>query len=167
MKGRAAVGTLVVALALAAWQQAASGSDMAAGVAAFKKGDYATARMEFEGLAYEGQAAAQANLALMYAKGYGVNIDEAAAVRWYQMAAEQGQAAAQNNLASMYLAGEGVRKDPVLGFMWLLLAKEGRSAAAVQSVGDLERQLSPRQIELGHSLAALWKQKIALEAQAK
>ena len=52
--------------------------------------------------AEQGDASAQYNLGVMYAKGRGVLKDEAEAVRWYRLAAEQGDAYAQNNLGVMY-----------------------------------------------------------------
>ena len=52
--------------------------------------------------AEDGNAQAQFNLGLMYAKGKGVLKDTAKAVEWYQKAAAQGDAQAQFNLGQMY-----------------------------------------------------------------
>ncbi len=65
------------------------------GVAAYKRGDYATALHEFRRLAEQGDAKAQFMLGTMYRKGLGVPQDHARAARWYRKAAEQGVAKAQ------------------------------------------------------------------------
>ncbi len=72
------------------------------GVAAYKRGDYATALEELRPLAEQGDAKAQFYLGAMYAKGKGVPQDYAEAVKWYRKAAAQGLAEAQNNLDLMY-----------------------------------------------------------------
>ncbi len=63
MKRVTAFGVLLVVLAASAW----AGLDE--GVAAFKRGDYATALREFRVLAAQGDADAQFNLGTMYEKG--------------------------------------------------------------------------------------------------
>ncbi len=102
-----AFAVLLVVLAAPAW----AGFDE--GVAAYDRGDYATALRELRPLAEQGDAAAQYNLGGMYYGGYGVPQDYAEAVKWYRKAAEQGHALAQNNLAFMYYAGQGVTRDYV------------------------------------------------------
>lgn len=63
--------------------------DLDAGVAAYGRGDYATAYREFRVLAAQGNAEAQHNLGLMYESGRGVTQDYREAVRWYRLSAEQ------------------------------------------------------------------------------
>ena len=55
--------------------------------------------------AQQGDAKAQSNLGVMYAKGEGVPEDDTQAVSWYRKAAQQGQAEAQHNLGVMYYLG--------------------------------------------------------------
>ncbi len=86
-------------------------ADFQDGVAAYYRGDYATALREFRPLARQGNAAAQVILGIMYGKGQGVTQDYAEALKWYRMAAVQGYAAAQNNLGLMYRNGQGVTQD--------------------------------------------------------
>lgn len=86
-------------------------ADFQAGVAAYRDGDFETARLEFEALAQEGVAQAQHNLGVMHEEGAGVPRDARAAAKWYRMAAEKGYPLSQNNLASLYEAGEGVPHD--------------------------------------------------------
>ncbi len=70
-------------------------ADFNPGVAAYKRGDYATALRELRPLAEQGHASAQFNLGLMYNNGLGVPQDYAEALQWYRKAAEQGHATAQ------------------------------------------------------------------------
>ncbi len=59
------------------------------GVAAYDRGDYATALKEYRPLAEQGHAAAQYNLGLMYANGKGVPQDFIQAHMWLNLAAAQ------------------------------------------------------------------------------
>ena len=82
----------IVALALLA---TLSGASVAAGqtfdeaVAAYDRGDYATAVRGFLVHAEQGDATAQYKLGVMYNYGWGVPEDHAEAVRWYRLAAKQ------------------------------------------------------------------------------
>jgi TPR repeat protein len=66
------------------WPWLAYSADFDAGVAAYNKGDYATAMREWRPLAEAGDASAQYNLGVMYANGEGVPEDDAEAVKWYR-----------------------------------------------------------------------------------
>ena len=83
-------------------------ADFEMGMAAFNNGDYAIARREFQSLARQGDARAQAQLGLMYFKGRGMALDHKKAKFWYHKAAEQGLAQAQYKLGFMYEKGLGV-----------------------------------------------------------
>ena len=96
------------------------------GVAAYNRGDYATALKEFRPLAEQGHAIAQFNLGYMYLKGQGVTQDYAEAVKWFRLAAEQGDADAQFNLGVMYNNGYGVTQDYAEAVKWFRLAAEPR-----------------------------------------
>ncbi len=54
------------------------------GVAAYKRGDYATALREFRPLAERGDAKAQYGLGVMYLNGQGVPQDSAEVVKWHR-----------------------------------------------------------------------------------
>src|SRR6266852_2147310 len=99
---------LVLSLSLAVPVAAGPFED---GVAAYKRGDYATALRLWRPLAEQGAADAQFVLAAMYDKGQGVRQDYTEAVKWYRKAAEQGDDTAQFNLGGMYEKGHGVRQD--------------------------------------------------------
>ncbi len=59
-------------------------------MAAYQRGDYATALREWRPLAEQGNTEAQYGLGVMYDKGRGVPRDHAEALQWYRKAAEQG-----------------------------------------------------------------------------
>ena len=101
-----------------------SSADYATGLNAYKKGDYKTALMEWQPLAEKGLSEAQYNLAGMFAKGYGVVVDDERAVYWYKKSAEQGYPKAQHNLALMYLMGTGAPQSYEKAKHWLQLSYE-------------------------------------------
>src|SRR5436305_327733 len=111
-----------VVLVFLAWFAAPASADLDIGVAAYNRGDYATALRELKPLAEKGMAPAQFNLGDMYLFGKGVPQDDKEALRWYRLAAEQGHPRAQFNLGSRYATGDGVRQDYVKAYMWLSLA---------------------------------------------
>lgn len=65
-------------------------ADFDRGLAAYKRGDYATAYREFRAEADQGSASAQFNVALMYQNGRGVAQNDVEAVRWYRRAQSWG-----------------------------------------------------------------------------
>ena len=67
-------------------------------VAAYERGDYATAIRGFRVHAEQGHVEAQVSLGAMYAIGLGVPQDDAETAKWYRKAAEQGHAKAQSRL---------------------------------------------------------------------
>ncbi len=77
----------------------------------------------------QGDAIAESNLGIMYAKGQGVPKDYAEAAKWFRLAADQGDAA-QSNLGAMYANGHGVPQDYVQAHMWLNVAASGYLAHA-------------------------------------
>ena len=68
-------------------------------VAAYERGDYATAIRGFRKAADQGNAASQVNLGHAYAEGRGAPQDYQEALKWYRKAAEQGYVPAQVHLA--------------------------------------------------------------------
>ena len=86
-------------------------------------------------LANEGDACAQNNLGLMYAKGRGVARSDEKAVEWVLKAAEQGLARAQCNLGDMYDNGTGVEQSNEKAREWYLKAAEQGLARAQRNLG--------------------------------
>ena len=64
-------------------------------MAAYARGDYATALRLLRPLAEQGDAQAQYNLGVLYDNGQGVPKNDAEAMKWYRMAADQGEAEAR------------------------------------------------------------------------
>jgi TPR repeat protein len=95
---------------------------LAAGRAAYARGDYVGAARLLGSAAARGNAAAQALLGFMYANGQGVPQGYDAATYWYRLAAEQGDTTAQYLLGLMYDKGFGVPLNEVAAHMWLNLA---------------------------------------------
>ena len=60
----------------------------------------------------------------MFAKGYGVVMDEKKSFEGYKKAAEQGHSKAQYNLGVMYIIGSGAPKSLSDAKHWLNLAYE-------------------------------------------
>ena len=106
-------------------------ADLARGLAAVDRQDWAAALAEFRPLAEQGDPAAEANLGNLYMKGYGVEQDYNAAFRWYLRAAEQGNSVAQGKLGLLHYYGLGVREDHEAAAHWFLdAAKNGDVDAA-------------------------------------
>lgn len=85
--------------------------------------------------AVQGDACAQSNLGLMYAKGEGVPENNQEAGRWFRLAAKQGNAQAQFNLGLMYNKGVGVPESDVEASKWFQLAADQGHAEAQFNLG--------------------------------
>ena len=133
-------------------------------MAAYYRGDYATALREWRPLAEQGNAEAQFNLGVMYSNGYGVPQDDAEAARWYRKAAEQGVAEAQFLLGFMYRDGHGVPQDYAQAHKWYNLAAfrfpPGEDHdRAVKDSNIVGICMTPAQISEAQKLAREWKPK--------
>jgi uncharacterized protein len=106
-------------------------------LAAYNRGDYATALRLWRPLADQGNASAQISLGLMYANGHGVPQDYAEVVKWYRKAADRGNAAAQINLGLMYANGHGVPQDYAEAVKWYRKAADRGNAAAQNNLGTM------------------------------
>ncbi len=129
MKRVALAVALLIALATP------SQADFQDGLAAYWRGDYATALQEFKPLAEQGDAGVQFILGVMYQKGQGVPQDYAEAMKWFLKAAEQGDAGAQFNLGFMYAKGQGVPQDYAEAIKWYQKAAEQGDASAQNNLG--------------------------------
>jgi len=116
---------------------AASAQDFKDGVAAAKRGDFGEARAVWTALAEAGDPASQYNLAMLYARGDGVEADLAAAARWFRKAAEQGQVEAQARLGGMYAHGLGVEQDYAEAARWFTRAAEQHHKISQYELGVL------------------------------
>ncbi len=121
--GLALVAALCAGFTLGLTAPAWAGLDE--GMAAYNRGDYATALREWRPLAEQGVAEAQSRLGFMYTFGEGVSQDHAEAVKWFRKAAEQGHADAQYRLGFAYqYSSRGVPKDDTEAAKWYRKAAE-------------------------------------------
>jgi uncharacterized protein len=86
-------------------------------------------------LADQGDAAAQHNLGVLYARGEAVPRDYAEAAKWYFKAAAQGHARAQSRLGNLHYWGKGVRQDFVAASQWYRKAAEQGEPNAQTNLG--------------------------------
>ena len=130
IRRRIFLATLVMTFASLGWS-----ADLAKGQEAYNSGDYQTALTEWQPLAEEGNADGQFGMALLYANGFGVSLDDDQALKWYRLAADQGHAEAQCNLAVMHANGWGVPQSDEEAFKWYSLAAEQGVTPAQISLG--------------------------------
>jgi TPR repeat protein len=134
-------------------------ADLAKGLAAVERQDWASALAEFKPLAERGDSDAEVNLGNLYMKGYGVEQDYRAAFRWYLKAAEQGQPVAQGKLGLMHYYGLGMHENHEEAARWFQeAARNGDPDAAsvlasLYAVGD-GVELDRPEAYLWYSLAA-------------
>jgi TPR repeat protein len=106
---------------------------------AVARGDYNAAAAALRPPADAGNAEAQYQYAMLYARGLGLRPSDALAASWMRRAADQGHAAAQYELGRMYLSGHGVPDDRREAIAWLTRAAN----AGHQPATLLLRQLRP------------------------
>lgn len=87
--------------------------------------------------ASSGDAAAQIQLADLYATGGATKPDYKQAAAWYRKAAEQNNTAAQVHLADLYRDGRGVPRDMAQATDWYRKAAELGDASAQGTLGIL------------------------------
>ena len=100
--------------------------DFEAGMAAYKRGDYAMALREWLPLAEQGNEKAQAVLGGMYYMGRGVQQDDVNAAMWLDLAARQGDqsAARLRNHAISEMTPDQIAEAERLAREWM--EKQGR-----------------------------------------
>ena len=108
---------------------------MGKGWEAYLSGDFKTALAEWTPLAEQGEAEAQADLALLYQKGKGVSQSYKMALKWYTKAAEQGFHIAQGELGLMYEYGEGVPSNYKTAVKWYSRAAEQGNSNSQANLG--------------------------------
>jgi TPR repeat protein len=120
-------------------------------LAAFRRGDYATAYRLTLPAAQAGDRDAEYNMGILYKKGLGVRRDDAQAAMWYRRAALHGSTTAANDLALAYASGEGVPRDYVQSYVWLTRAAHSAGSsqdrnAVLANRRSLTAQMSPAQL---------------------
>ncbi len=163
LAGLALVSALCAGFTLGLTAPACAGWDE--GLAAYQRGDYATALREIRPLAEQGDDQAQYYLGSMYHYGQGVPQGYAEAVKLYRKAAEQGYANAQNTLGFMYASGRGVPQDDAEAMEWYRKAAEQGYAPAQYNIGFLYRK--GRGVPQDYAEAMKWYRKAAEQGHAK
>jgi len=130
-----AVRALVFVLAIAWGSSVAMADPYEDAVAAYQRGDFATALRLWHPLAAQGNSNAAYVLGMMYDDGMGVAPDAQAAAQWYRQAAEQGNAWAQYALGAKYITGDGVALSYQEAAKWTALAAAQGHAGAQRSLG--------------------------------
>jgi hypothetical protein len=153
---------ILIRLALVALVSLAVAGPVAAGpledgLAAHGRGDYPMAMRLWRPLADQGNADAQNNLGVMYARGQGVPQDYAAAASWYQKAADHGHPEAANNLGVMYANGRGVPQDYVTAQIWFYLAAERGNSDAEKNKTTFAAKMTSAQIWEAVKRVAAWR----------
>ncbi len=126
-----------VALLLALTAYSGFTADYDKGFNAYSEGDFATALSEWQPLAEQGDPDGQFGLGLLYANGWGVDLNDDEALKWYGLAVEQGHAEAAYNLAVMCANGWGVPQSDDEAFKWYSIAAERGFTTAQISLGKM------------------------------
>jgi hypothetical protein len=108
----------------------------------------------YRAAAAQGLAAAQNNLALLYARGRGVSLNPVMATEMWHVAAAAGYPLAQFNLALAYEQGFGVPRDYDLAARWYAEAGNRGVGDAAFALSELYR--AGRGVPKHDELAKLW-----------
>ena len=122
-------------------------------LAAYNRGDYATALRLWKPLATRGDSWAQANIGTMYNYGNGVAQDHKEAVRWYRLAAVQGNELGQLNLGASYFTGRGITQDYVRAYMWWNLSLANGYSIATEKLNTVAGKMTHAQIAQAKEMA--------------
>jgi TPR repeat protein len=109
---------------------------------------------EVRAKAEAGDAAAQAQLGRLYAKGEGVTNSYAEAAKWYRRSADQGNSDGQFGLGELYEAGRGVNQDPNEAVKYYRLAADQGNVGAQYTLGFSYE--AGRGVPKDHIQAAKW-----------
>ena len=127
---RALFAVMLVLFASVTWA-----GDFKKGWSAYSSSDYATALAEWQDLAEAGDRNACYGMGLLYGNGFGVDMNDELALKFYGLAAAKGHAEAQNNLGVMHQNGWGVPLNEEEGMKWFRLAAEQGITGAQMALG--------------------------------
>jgi uncharacterized protein len=148
------IGALVLACLIALFNQAATADELTDALIRYAVRDYARAIELLTPLADRGDAVAQMQLGLIYARGEGVARDDTAAIDWLTRAAEQGQSEAQFELGIMHRDGSGTPIDGKLAIHWFERAAERGAPHAFNAIGEM--YLGHQDIAQDYEMALIW-----------
>lgn len=112
-------------------------ADMAAGIAAYNRGDYLTALSEFRIAGKQDNPRALNLIGIMYAEGQGVERDYNLAADWFFKAQILGSLEAMANLGRMYALGLGVARNDATALKLLRDAALGGYRPAMLRLADV------------------------------
>jgi len=127
---RIALTGFMFLLATVAWS-----GDFQKGWDAYSSTDYATALAEWQEPADAGDVKASFGMGLLYGNGFGVDMNDDLALKYYAYAAENGHAEAQLNLAVMHQNGWGVPPSDESANTWYMRAAEQGITGAQIALG--------------------------------
>jgi len=96
--------------------------------------------------AVQGNAQAQFDLGLMYAKGDGVAKSEKKAFKWFHKSARNNHTEAKFYMGLSFAQGRGVRKQAQLARYWFKLAAKAGHRQAMAHLSSLERSLRAKAV---------------------
>ncbi len=125
----------VLALFLLLLATSAVAGDFQKGWKAYSSTDYAAALVEWQDIADAGDVNACYGMGLLYGNGFGVDLNDDLALKYYLAAAGKGHAEAQYSLGIMHQNGWGVPIDEEEGVKWYLLAADQGIVGAQLALG--------------------------------
>lgn len=126
---------LVFGVALSLYAIGAASGDFKKGWTAYNSLDYATARAEWQQPADAGDANSAYGMGLLYGNGFGVEMNDELALKYYGIAAELGHGDAAFNLAVMHQNGWGVPMDEKTANEWYVVAAGKGNTEAQMALG--------------------------------
>lgn len=126
---------IILAASLFLFSAVAYTGDFQKGWDAYNSADYATALSEWQALADSGDVNAAYGMGLLYGNGFGVDMNDEMALKYYGMAAEQGHGDAAFNLAVMHQNGWGVPQNDTAANTWYLIAADKGNTEAQMALG--------------------------------
>ena len=125
-----------------------------------KRGDYETARKEFQALADKGDDKSMVNLGVFYHTGEGVKQDYQKAMDWYLKAYSKRNGDAFNNIGVMYRDGLGVSTNSKVAYLLFLtvhmegLGSDSTQIRAGRNLSRLAESLPKKDVE--EALSYTW-----------
>ena len=126
---------MLLAVSLLMFSSTGAAGDFQKGWNAYNSADYETALTEWQDLADSGDVKASYGMGLLYGNGFGVDMNDELALKYYGFAAEKGHADAQFNLAVMHQNGWGVPQSDETANTWYAKAAEQGITAAQIAIG--------------------------------
>jgi len=139
-------------------------ADFQAGMEAYEKGDYDTAKSEWKKSAALGDPSSNFNLGVLYERGVGEPVNYEAAIQYYKIASDLGHPSAPFNLALFYQNGIGTEIDGTKAVHYYRLSANRGIADAQRVLGYL--YLQGEIIPQNYAQAVEWYMKAAQNGDA-